>query len=812
MSFIFFAVFFIFTLLVLYHSLPLRMWELGTAIYLLSTLFTPMPWGFTFFAWILFGGVIACIRMPACRASINRFVYQHAEKVIPVLSKTEEEALSTGDTWVEQSLFQGNPDWKLIKQQKLSLTAEEQSFLDNETEELCKMLDNWSIMQARDLPPQVWSFIREKGFLGLVIDKKYGGKGFSAYAHSEIVFKVSTRSGPGVVTVMVPNSLGPGELLQYYGSSEQKQEYLPKLAAGKLIPCFALTEPGAGSDATSIESEAIVMERNIKDKKELVLSLTLNKRWITLAPIATLIGLAVNLKDPNGLLNGKGSEGITCLLIQRDLPNLEIGNRHIPAHESFMNGTIRGKNIIVPISAIIGGQENAGKGWHMLFECLAIGRSISLPALGSAISSVAYITSGAYAKIRRQFNLDIAQFEGVQEKLAQIAGRDYLINATRQLTVGAVFNHLKPSVSSGLTKFLNTELSRLNIIDAMDVHAGRAVVLGPRNYLFSPYQSLPISITVEGANIMSRNLLIFGQGSMACHPYLRKEFHAIANKNEEAFQALFWQHAHYTLSNLAKMISSAFTAGIFIQAEKHALRREIQKLTRLSHAFAFLADAALILLGGKLKRKERLSARLADVMMYLYSAMAVIHYFESHGQEKDDIHHAKWATHFAFYHAQAAMLDFCDNFSIKPLNFILRFLISPFGQTMKKPSDNLESKLAKIMCSNNSYRQRILRNFFLAHKSDEPVDRVENAFQLLMKNEDIYKKISDLKQFKFGRLKHKLSEKIKNGALSQEDVDIIIAIERARWDAEQVDEFTFQSCIDGTLTSVTNDLINPLDE
>lgn len=811
MSLIFFVAFFVFTLMVLYHAMPFRMWELSAAIYLLSTLFTPMSWLFTFLAWIVFGGVIACIRLPSCRASINRFIYQHAEKVVPVLSKTEEEALSTGDTWVEQSLFQGNPDWKLIKQQKFSLTEEEQAFLDNETEELCKMLDNWSIMQSRDLPPNVWDFIKEKGFLGLVIDKKYDGKGFSAYAHSEIVFKISTRSAPGVVTVMVPNSLGPGELLQYYGSEEQKQEYLPKLASGKLIPCFALTEPGAGSDATSIESEAIVMEKTIKGKKELFLSLTLNKRWITLAPIATLIGLAVNLKDPNKLLNGKGEEGITCLLVQRDLPNLEIGNRHIPAHEFFMNGTIRGKDIIVPISTIIGGQENAGKGWHMLFECLAIGRSISLPALGAAISSVAYITTGAYAKVRRQFNLDIAQFEGIQEKLAHIAGRDYLINATRQLTVGAVFNHLKPSVSSGLTKFLNTELSRLNIIDAMDVHAGRAVVIGPRNYLFSPYQSLPISITVEGANIMSRNLLIFGQGSMACHPYLRKEFYAIASKNEDAFQALFWQHAHYTLSNLAKTICSSFTAGIFIKAEKHALKREIQKLTRLSHAFAFLADAALILLGGSLKRKERLSARLADAMMYLYSAMAVIHYFENHGQEKDDILHAKWATSFALYNAQAAMLDFCDNFSIKSLGFILRFLVSPFGQTMKKPSDNLESKLAKSMCSNNSYRQRLLRNFFLAHKSDEPIDRVENAYQLVIKHEALYKKIADLKHFKFSKLKHKLSEKLKNGTLSQEEVDAIITVERARWDAEQVDEFTFQSCVDGSLNSVTNDLVNPLD-
>src|SRR3990167_225352 len=676
MSLLFFIIFFIFTLLVLYHSLPFRIWELGTAIYLLSTLFTPIAWSITFLLWLFFGSVIACIRLPSCRASINNFAFQHAEKAIPKLSKTEEEALNTGDTWFEQSIFQGAPDWKLLKKQKLSLTDEEQAFLDNETEELCKMLDSWSIMQAHDLPKKAWNFIKNKGFLGIVIAKKYGGKGFSAYAHSEIVFKLASRSGPGVVTVMVPNSLGPGELLQYYGTEEQKKEFLPELAEGKLIPCFALTEPGAGSDATSIESQALVMEKTIKGKKEIVLSLTLNKRWITLAPVATLIGLAVNLKDPQGLLKGKGTEGITCLLIQRDLPNLEIGNRHIPAHESFMNGTIRGKDIIVPISAIIGGQENAGKGWHMLFECLAIGRSNFFPPLSTASSASCYIATGAYAKVRRQFKPEIAQFEGIQEKLANIAGRDYLLNATRELTVGAVFQHLKPSVSSGLTKYLTTELARLNIIDAMDVHAGRSVVLGPRNYLFNAYQSLPISITVEGANIMSRNLLIFGQGSMACHPYVRKEFNALANKNRSAFEALFWQHARYSLSNLARMICSAFTGGIFIYAEKHALKREMQKLTRLSQPYAFLADAALMLLGGQLKRKERLSARLADIMMYLYSAMAVIHYFEKHAQEKDEVSHAKWACSFAFYHAQAAMLDFCDNFPIKPLNYLFRFLAS----------------------------------------------------------------------------------------------------------------------------------------
>lgn len=811
MALLFFVVFVIFTLLVLYHHLPFRIWELGTAIFLLSILFTPISWTLTLLLWAFFAGVIACIRLPACRQAITRFAFQHAKTSLPQLSKTEEEALNTGDTWVEQSLFQGSPDWELIQNAPLALTQEEQDFLANETQALCQLLDDWAIMHQNDLSEEVWDFIKEKGFLGLVIDKKYGGKGFSARAHSEIVFKIASRCAVGVVTVMVPNSLGPGELLQYYGTDEQKQHYLPKLAKGQLIPCFALTEPGAGSDATSIESEALVIEKTVDGKKEIYLSLTLNKRWITLAPVATLIGLAVNLKDPKGLLKGEGEEGITCLLISRDHPNLEIGNRHLAANEPFMNGTIRGKDILVPISSIIGGQKMAGKGWRMLFECLSIGRSISLPALGAATSTISYLTSSAYAKVRRQFSLEIAQFEGIQEKLAEIGGLNYLINATRLLTVGAVCNHLKPSVSSGLTKYLNTELARKAVINAMDIHAGRAVVIGPRNYLFNAYQGAPISITVEGANIMSRNLLIFGQGSMACHPFLHKEFAAVSQNDEAAFTPLLWQHARYTLSNFARMICSAFTGGWFISTRKHALKREIQKLTRLSHAFAFLADAALIFLGGQLKRKERLSARLADIMMHLYGAMAVIHYFEEQGQTEDDALHATWATQYAFHEAQEAMIEFCRHFPIVPLNYLFRFLSCPFGQTMKKPNDKLEQKLAQNMCTNNAYRNRIKDNMYLSNQADEPIDRVEMAFQMVLKDEGLYKKIPELKRFKFHELKVQLAKKVSEGKLTQAEMDTLVAIERARWDAEQVDEFAFDSFTTKSLNSVTNQIPNPLD-
>lgn len=816
MVFLSFCLFFVFTLLVLYHQLPFRIWELGTAIYLLTSLFLPISWSVTVLIWLFFTGVIIVFRLPSARTYLANTAFQYAKKSLPHLSKTEEEALSIGETWFEAGIFQGRPDWETLSKTQSHLTEEEQAFLENETQALCTLLEEWNINQQNDLPAPVWKFIKEKGFLGLVIDKKYGGKGFSARAHSDIVLKVASRSAVGAVTVMVPNSLGPGELLQYYGTEEQKSTYLPKLAKGEHIPCFALTEPGAGSDATSIESEAIVIQHTTNHRTELYLSITLNKRWITLAPIATLIGVAVNLKDPNHLLGDEGEEGITCVLIERNTPNLEIGNRHLPADQVFMNGTIRGNNILVPISSIIGGQKNAGHGWKMLVECLSIGRSISLPALASASTSIAYLTSSAYTRIRRQFSQELVEFEGIQEKLAEIGGLNYLINATRLLTVTAVNSHIKPSVASGITKYLNTELSRVVINAAMDIHAGRTVVVGPRNYLFSLYQGIPISITVEGANILSRNLLIFGQGSMACHPFLRQEFYAISQNNESQFTLLFWQHLKYHLSLFAKTVATTWTSGRLIMTPKHSLQREAQQLNRLSYAYAWLSDLALLALGGKLKRKERLSARLADALCYLYAAMAVIHYANDNKQTSDDILHAKWATQFAFYHAQHAMLEFCRNFPIKPLSWLLRLIAFPFGQTLKKPQDDLEQKLAKRMGTNNHYRDRLKKAVFVCEEAKkgtkEGVSEVESAFQLLLQYGDLYHKVPELKRYKFKALKDKLTEKVKLGTLSEKDKDNIVLMEKVRWDVEQVDEYPAEAFQPRELHSITDTFKNPLDE
>ena len=804
-----FLLYMVFTLIVLYRPMPAIIWEVGSVVYLLLALFFGVPTSL----WLLLLAVIVAvsviIHVEAVRFTLSDILFKRASKSMPTLSKTEEEALNAGDTWLEKDIFTGVLDWDKLAGISTDLAPEEQSFLDNETQTLCSMVNEWDISQTLDLPEAVWAYLKEHGFFGLVIEKKFGGKGFSARAHSDIVMKIASRSGVAAVTVMVPNSLGPGELLQHYGTDKQKAHFLPRLAKGIDIPCFALTEPDAGSDATSIKSEAIVMEKTVDGKKILGLNLTLNKRWITLSPVATLIGLAVQLKDPKGLLKGVGEEGITCLLIPRDAGNLVIGNRHIPAEQPFMNGTIRGENIFVPIDSIIGGQEKAGHGWQMLVECLSIGRSISLPALAAASSSVSYLTSGAFARIRRQFNLEIGQFEGIEEKLAEISGLNYLVNATRLLTLAAVNEHKKPSVASAITKYFNTELARIVINDAMDVHAGRAVVVGPRNYLIKYYQGIPISVTVEGANIMSRNLLIFGQGSMACHPFVRDEFYAVTQGDKETFRKLIWQHVQYYAHNKAKAICSAWTGGLFIKAPKNALKREYQRLARLSYAFAWLADLSLIYLGGDLKRKERLSARLADGMSYLYLGMAALLYFQQHEEHADQQLHAKWAVTYCFYHAQKSMIAFSRNLPSKLIGKMVRICVFPFGQTMRYPTDRLDHQLAQLMTQNNDYRNDLLKSVYLSGDSNQPIDKMENALQLLIKNRDIYKKISDLKRYKSVYLVEKMAEKVKRGELTQDEMDAIVAVEKARWDAIQVDEFSIESMKNKTFASVVDDIKTP---
>ena len=815
MAIAFFLLYIVFTLAVLAGGLRAVVWEAGSVVYLLlASFWIGLSWLPGLLLWVAIPALIVLRRLPLLQNQLGGFIFERAKKAIPKLSKTEEEALNAGDTWIEESIFRGAPDWKGLSNIKTELTPEEQSFLDNETDELCNMLNDWEITQAQDLPKPVWQFLKDKGFWGLEIDKKYGGKGFSARAHSDVVMKIASRSGVAAVTVMVPNSLGPGELLQHYGTEEQKDYYLPRLASGQDIPCFALTEPEAGSDATSIQAEAIVTEQKVNGKSVLGLRMTLNKRWITLAPVATVIGLAVDLKDPDGLLAGTGSEGITCVLIPRDSEGLEIGNRHIPAQQPFMNGTIRGKDVFAPMGNIIGGQKGAGRGWQMLVECLSIGRSISLPALGAASSSIAYLTTGAFARLRRQFSVELAQFEGIEEKLAEIAGLNYLVTATRLLTVAAVNEGKKPSVASAITKYFNTELPRVVLNSAMDVHGGRAVVVGPRNYLSNFYQGIPISVTVEGANIMTRNLLIFGQGSMACHPFLRDEFYAISKGDEAAFQDLLGKHIKYFMRNLAKTVCATWTGGRLISVPRHPMKRDCQRLSRLSYAVAWISDCSLIMLGGDLKRKERLSARLGDALSYLYLGMAVLRQVELRGGGKDEQLHARWALDFCFHKTTQALLGVCRNLPspFRVVGHMIRFAAFPFGGVASpQPSDKLEHQLAKLMATNNEYREDLPENIYLSGDKSEPVDRMEQAFQLLVEAVPTYRKIRGANRMKSGMVKEKLAEQLKNGTITKDEMNQLLKVEHARWDAIQVDEFTAESMKNKTYASVVDTYKNPLD-
>lgn len=810
MSILLFAAYLIFVLLTLYTSAPVFIFEIGSILYLLTATFIiGLPLAVAIFLWVTIGIIIAFIHIGILRQIVSQRVFSKISTFIPKISPTEQQALNAGDTWLEKDIFTGEPDWEKLHATRTELTKEEQDFLNNETQKLCEMIDAWQMFQDSDLSPDVWDYIKENGFFGLVIDKKYGGKGFSGRAHADVVFKIASRSVAAAVTVMVPNSLGPGELLQYYGTEDQKNYYLPRLAKGIDIPCFALTEPNAGSDATSIQSEGVVVKRKIDDKEVLGINLNLNKRWITLSPVATLIGVAINLKDPDNLLNGIGQEGITCVLIPRDTENLEIGNRHLPSNQPFMNGTIRGEKIFVPIDSIIGGQAQAGHGWQMLVECLSIGRSISLPALGAAAAALSYISASAFSKIRKQFKTEIRMFEGIEEKLAQIAGVSYLAMATRLLTVAAVNEHKKPSVASAITKYWNTEFSRVAVNHAMDIHGGRAVVNGPRNYLSDFYLGVPICITVEGANIMTRNLLIFGQGSMACHPYVREEFITITNNDKKMFNEVFWKHISYSLHNFAKMICSAFTAGVFIKAPAD-LKRQYQNLARLSYAYAWLNDVALGSLGGDLKRKERLSARLGDILSYLYMAMASLQYYETHKNEDFKLH-TLWACRYCFYHAEQALLNFCNNYPSKFRGLLLKWLIMPYGLTMNYPDDKLDHKLAQLMTTDNAYRDELKKSMYFSGKNSDSLDRVEKVFQKLNELKAVYKKVGNLSKYKIKDVKQQLQKAVEDKKITQEEMQQLLDAEKMRWDAILVDEFVFDEVKNKKFESVIDKMANPYD-
>ena len=670
-----------------------------------------------------------------------RKIYKASKKSMPPISVTEQTALDAGDCWFEEDVFKGKPDYKkLHKLQRFSLTEEEKYFLNNETVTLCSMLDDWKITHIdRDLPAAVWQYMRENGFFGLVIHKDHGGKGFSAAAHSEIVMKIATKSASAAVTVMVPNSLGPGELLHHYGTDQQKQYYLPRLASGKEIPCFALTGPTAGSDATSLPDKGIVCYKQHRGENILGIELkNINKRYITLAPVATLVGLAFQLCDPDKLLEGIGQEGITCALLPHDHEGLEIGKRGYPLAQAFMNGYIRAESTFIPIDWIIGGQKMAGEGWRMLVECLSIGRAISLPACGTANTLMTSVITAAYASIREQFKTPIGQFEGVQEKLAEMGGIAYLANATREFTVSAVDAGIRPSVASAIAKYHLTEFGRTTVNHAMDVHAGRAVITGPNNYLANPYMATPVGITVEGANIMTRNLMIFGQGAMRCHPYIREEAQALMNTDEKKgkviFSSLMKKHISYMLGNGARTLWQGLTGGITATGYHGKFNKYYKYISRMSTAYAYVNDVSLIILGGSLKRKERLSARLGDVMSYLYMSCAVLKYYKDNDEKKDDDVFVEWSLQYCLYQSQEALLDMLRNFPNRMLAAKMRFFVFPYGKKFNKPSDQLGQKICKSLLGGSTTRAMMKEKCYLPNEVADPAGRVENAYLMTIEN------------------------------------------------------------------------------
>lgn len=731
---------------------------------------------------------------------LTRPIYGFFKDVLPEISRTELEALEAGDVWWEAELFKGDPDWKEMHgYPRPTLTEEEQSFLDNETEELCALLNDWQIVsEDKDLSPEAWKYMKEKGFLGMIIPKGYGGKGFSALAHSAVVVKLATKSSSAAVDCMVPNSLGPAELLMKYGTREQRERYLPGLASGEEVPCFGLTSPEAGSDAGAIIDKGIVCKGEYNGKQCLGLSLTWNKRYITLAPVATVLGLAFKMYDPDHLLGDEEELGITVALIPTDHPGVIHGNRHVPMFMAFMNGPTEGRDVFVPLDWIIGGPEYAGRGWQMLVECLSEGRAISLPSLSTAIGKVCYRLTGAYATLREQFNLPIARFEGIEEALARIAGYTYQLEASRIMTAGAVDQHVRPSVISAIAKYHMTETARLVMTDAMDIHGGRGLILGERNYLGLGYMSMPIAITVEGANILTRNLIIFGQGAIRCHPFIFREIEAAKNADTkqglEEFDSLIFRHVGYGISNFVRTVSLSLSGGLVSRAPVSGpTGRYYRQLTRMSSSLALVSDVSMMLLGGDLKRKERLSARLGDVLSNLYLASTVLKYYRDNGSPEEDLPSVHWNLQLALYNCQVAFKEFFENLPNRPVAWVLRTLVFPFGGTYRLPNDRLEHELVKPMLSDNAFRDRLTSAMYIGKDNSDPAFIIEDAFKKVLATATTHAAIN--KAVKKGDIEPDLDiERRTQSALKLElctkaEADAYIEAEQARNEAIQVDDY-----------------------
>jgi acyl-CoA dehydrogenase len=736
-----------------YFGLPLAWWTLAAGLLLA---YLSVIGSFSFAANVVLGTVFvilaAVLTIPRLRRKlITDRILAVYRRILPDMSQTEKEAIDAGTVWWDGDLFSGKPDWdKLLGIPEPRLSAEEQAFLDGPVEELCAMCDDWEITHERqDLPPQVWQFIKDKGLLGMIIPRQYGGLGFSALGHSAVVQKLATRSSTAAISVMVPNSLGPGELLLHYGTDEQKSHYLPRLAKGLEVPCFALTSPEAGSDAASIPDFGVVCKGAFQGREVLGMRVTWDKRYITLGPIATLLGLAFRLYDPEGLLGKERDLGITCALVPTNTPGVNIGRRHLPLNAVFQNGPNSGTEVFMPIDWIIGGPEYAGKGWMMLMGCLAAGRAISLPtsAVGGTKALVRF--TGAYARVRSQFKTPIGKLEGVEEALGRIAAHCYMMDATRVMTAGAVDLGEKPAVLSAIAKYHMTERGRWCVNDAMDIVGGKGICLGPNNWIGRGYQIAPVAITVEGANILTRSLIIFGQGAIRCHPYVLREMRAAKEMQGAAasreFDDAFTSHIGHVLRNGIRAFVYGVTASV-APAPKDAspdTRHYYRHVSRLSAAFAFLADISMLAMGGALKRKEKISGRLGDVLSMMYLVSATLKRYEDQGRVKDDLPLVRWAVRDALYRAQQAIEGILSNFPVKALARLLRWVILPTGLRLRPPLDSRNRECAHIALEPGAARERLTAGMYYPKGEGDATAILEEAFLATVACESLDRKVRD---------------------------------------------------------------------
>jgi acyl-CoA dehydrogenase len=749
--------------------------------------------------WVPFAVLLALNIKEWRRPLVSRGLLGVYRRMLPSMSRTEQEALEAGNVWWEGELFSGIPNWrKLLELPEPRLTDEERAFLDGPTEELCRMIDDWQIThELCDMPQALWDFVKQKGFFALIIPKSYGGRGFTPLASSMVLTKISSRSATVASTIGVPNSLGPAELLLHYGTEEQKQRWLPGLASGAEVPCFALTSPRVGSDATAIVDTGVVCRGSFEGKEIIGIRLNWEKRYITLAPIATVLGLAFKLYDPDHLIGERDEYGITAALIPTRLPGIEIGRRHFPINIPFQNGPTRGRDVFVPLDSIIGGPKMAGHGWRMLVQQLAVGRSIVLPsnALGGALGSV--YAAGAYARIRRQFGLPIGKFHGVGEALARMAGTTYTMTAASRVTCTALNNGEKPAVASAILKYHNTEMARTVANDAMDVHGGKAIMLGPKNYLARNYESVPIAITVEGANILTRNLIIFGQGAVRCHPFVRAEMDAVRDPDAalglEKFDGLLFKHVGYALSNAVRSFVMALTLALFTDVPAIGVtRRFYQQINRFSASFALAADAAMLTMGGELKRKELLSARLGDVLSYLYLASMVLKHYRDQGEPAADLPLVEWSCRTLLYKTQEQLHGLLRNLPNRFVAALLRLAIFPRGRTYSAPSDALGQQIAELVINPTDTRRRLADCAYTTVEPGNPVGLLQETLEMAEAVKPLERRVFDAKRAgQIGRedTPGQIDEAERKGIISPDEAKAIRAFDARVMDLTGVDDF-----------------------